>query len=178
MSLEISVELHSTRCACRGGTWASVGGASAARCGDAASELETAVLSLQEWKTLGKPATLEEYEGIRARAAKGERRQFQRFHAVLKVRLSRPPDFRSAIPASEETVTEIIATGGALVRTRLAVSTGDTVVFELPPKYKTRAEVGYVAPAEEGADRYLRVGLRFLDTPLPDGLIPPGAKPV
>lgn len=176
MSLEISIELHSKACSCRGGCWAAIGGQSAARCSDGGAA-ETMTLSMAEWKSHGKPATLEEYRQARDREAKGERREFQRYHAVLAVRLSRTGDFRSAVRESEDTFTEIIAAGGALVRTRIAVEPKDTLLFEHPPHYRSRAEVGYVSPAVEGGQRYLRVGLRFLDAPFPEKLIPPGSQP-
>jgi hypothetical protein len=65
-----------------------------------------------------------------------------------------------------------------MVRSRLAVQSGETLTFAFGKKYESRAEVGYVVPAIEGEERFLRVGLRFLDAPFPDELIPADAEPL
>jgi hypothetical protein len=67
------------------------------------------------------------------------------------------------------------AKGGALVRSRMAVEKGDVLSFEVKD-YKTRAEVMYVSTSS--GDGILRLGLRFLDAPLPDRLIPTDANPL
>jgi hypothetical protein len=175
--LEMGIELHSRSCNCRGGSWAVVGGASSARCkpGDGAA---TASLSVEEWRALGKPATVEDYRETVERAARGERREFRRYHAVLPVRVSRLPTWKSSTHETEETTTEVIARGGCMVRSRLAVQSGETLSVAFGKQYESRAEVGYVVPAIEGDDRFLRVGLRFLDAPFPDELIPADAEPL
>ena len=61
------------------------------------------------------------------------------------------------------------------MRSRMAVEKGDVLSFEVKA-YKTRAEVMYVS--ESSTENILRLGLRFLDAPLPDELIPADAKPL
>jgi len=73
------------------------------------------------------------------------------------------------------TRTEVIARGGALVRSRMALGQGGSVVFGLGD-YSTRAEVVYLNPGRDGDERFMRVGLRFLDEPLPQSAIPEDAK--
>ena len=49
----------------------------------------------------------------------------------------------------------------------------------LGPSYETRAEVTYVSTSEgPGQDGTPRLGLKFLDAPLPESLIPEDAKPL
>jgi hypothetical protein len=46
-------------------------------------------------------------------------------------------------------------------------------------EYETRAEVMYVAAGTgAGMDGVQRLGLKFLDAPLPESLIPADAKPL
>jgi hypothetical protein len=134
------------------------------------------VLPISEWRILGKPADLEAYQEAAARNQAGERREFQRFEARIKVKMSRLATWKTPNPQGEDTVTEVIARGGALVRSRMAVDRGDVLTFETGG-YKTRAEVTYVS-ASAGIGNALLLGLRFLDAPLPDNLIPPDAKPL
>jgi hypothetical protein len=140
-------------------------------------ETESTVLTLKDWKALGKPPNLDEYLKAAARAEAGERREFQRYEATLRVRLSRVPSWRNEAIQFEDTQTEVIARGGALVRSRMAVESGEVVVFELG-SYKTRAEVRYVSGGAGAAEDFQRLGLRFLDTLMPDELIPADAKPL
>jgi hypothetical protein len=176
---ELRIELHGRSCSCRGGSWVLAGGASASPCSSPERDSGRIVVSLTEWRTLGKPATAEEYGAASARAAAGERREFQRFETALPVRLSRIRTWKNEIPQSEETTTEVIAKGGALVRSAMAVDKGDLLFFEVEPDYKTRAEVIYTSlvPTSSGAT-VQRLGLRFLDTPLPEAMIPPSARPL
>jgi len=154
-----------------------MGGASSAACPSRrGAETETVVLSFQDWKALGKPPNLDEYMRAAARAEAGERREFQRYEASVRVRLSRVPSWRSEAIQFEDTETEVIAKGGALVRSRMAVESGELVVFELGA-YKTRAEVRYVSAGSSAGD-FQRLGLRFLDALLPDELIPADARPL
>ena len=78
---------------------------------------------------------------------------------------------------AEETSTEVIAQGGSLVRSRMAVEEGEILMFEMDTRYETRAQVLYMT---QGADPqgppYLRLGVRFLDELMPEGLIPEGAE--
>ena len=171
----MSIELHSTACSCRGGAWAKAGDASSSPCSGGGGA-ETATIALSEWRTAGKPANLEQFRQATVRAEKGERREFPRYEATLTVRLARIPTWRDPSVQSEETQTEIVAKGGALVRTRMAVEKADVLSFEVGPSYKTRAEVMYVSASP--TDGKLRLGLRFLDAPLPDELIPAGAMPL
>ena len=48
---------------------------------------------------------------------------------------------------------------------------------KLVPGVRVRVESG-IAPDKAAERPYLRLGLRFLDTPLPDSLIPKGAEPL
>ncbi len=172
---EMKVELHGRSCSCRGGSWVVFGNASASPC--SGGETAALVVELTEWRTLGKPADLEAYQEATTRVQAGERREFHRFEAALDVRISRLPNWKTPNPQIEQTVTDVIARGGALVRSRMMVDKGEVLTFE-PGDYKSRAEVTYVsAPTGEG-DRLQRLGLRFLDAPLPDALIPQGAKPL
>jgi hypothetical protein len=129
------------------------GGASGSPCSSPDQGSGRVVVSLTEWRTLGKPATAEEYGAAASRAEAGERREFQRFEAALPVRLSRIRTWKNETPQSEETKTEVIAKGGALVRSGMAVEKGDLLLFELRPEYKTRAEVIYTSlvPTSTGA---------------------------
>jgi hypothetical protein len=127
------------------------------------------------WKSLGKPATAEDYTEAKARVEGGERREFQRFEASIPVRLGRMPFWKNPTAQAEDTTTEVIARGGALVLSHMAVEKGDVVVFEAEGGFRTRADVLYVTTSAESV---LRLGLRFLDAPFPDSLIPADAKPL
>lgn len=175
MEQEMKIELHATTCSCRGGAWVMAGAAFGSPCSGGGGT-ETAVLGLSEWRTLGKPANLELYKQANARVEGGERREFPRFEATVKVRLSRIPTWRDPSTQQEETVTDVVARGGALVRTRMVVEKGEILSLGAGASYTTRAEVMYVSAAS--ADGILRLGLRFLDAPLPEHLIPPDAKPL
>jgi hypothetical protein len=73
----------------------------------------------------------------------------------------------------------VIAAGGALVRSRMAVDKGEMIRFKVGDGYDTRAEVMYVSLGSgPGMDGMQRLGLRFLDAPLPETLIPTDAKPL
>jgi hypothetical protein len=170
---DMRIELHGRACSCRGGSWVIVDSSSGSPC-SLASESARVVLTLTEWKNLGKPASAEEHAEAQLRATAGERREFDRFAITLNVRLSRLPSWRSETTQSEDTVTEVIATGGALVRSRMAVEKGETLQFEIAPGFKSRAEVMYVS----GGVGTLRLGLRFLDALLPGHLIPADAQPL
>jgi hypothetical protein len=108
------------------------------------------VLPISEWRVLGKPADLETYQEAAARNEAGERREFQRFEARLEVRIGRLATWKTPNPQAEETFTEVIARGGALVRSRMAVEKGEVLTFETGG-HKTRAEVTYVSAPTGGA---------------------------
>jgi hypothetical protein len=179
MSAEMRIELHGQSCSCRGGSWVLLESTSASPCsGPAAAAAEKAVIDFTEWKQLGKPGSIEAFKEARERTDAGERRQFQRFEVSLPVNLARIPTWRDPSAQAEETLAEVIATGGALVRSRMAVEKGETVRFALRG-YATRAEVTYVsAGVGPGMDGIQRLGLKFLDAPLPDELIPRNARPL
>jgi len=139
---------------------------------------DSVVLGLDEWRQLGKPGSLEVFKEAQGRAESGERRQFQRFEVSMAVRIGRIPTWRDASTQVEETTAEVIAEGGALVRSRMAVDRGEMIRF-LAGAYETRAEVMYVsAGSGPGMDGIQRLGLKFLDAPLPPELIPADAKPL
>ncbi|HXB53394.1 MAG TPA: PilZ domain-containing protein [Vicinamibacteria bacterium] len=174
------VGLHSTSCSCRGGAWVVLGEVPASPCaGSGNGPDQGLVVSLGEWKSLGKPATAEDYAEAKARVEGGERREFQRFEATIPVRLGRMPFWKNPTAQAEDTATEVIARGGALVLSHMAVEKGEVVVFEAEGGFRTRAEVMYVTATKGAtAEAVLRLGLRFLDAPFPDNLIPAGAKPL
>jgi hypothetical protein len=146
--------------------------------GSAEQSRESVVLGLDEWRQLGKPGSLEAFNEAQGRADSGERRQFQRFEVRLPVRLGRIPTWRDPSDQVEDTLADVIAEGGALVRSRMAVEKGEMVRF-LAGAYETRAEVMYAsAGTGAGMDGIQRLGLKFLDAPLPQSLIPADAKPL
>ena len=170
------VELHSRACSCGGGSWMIFGGASNAPCGKGSgTPTPGVVVAMDEWRSLGKPNSMEAYAERTNRAATGERREFKRYAVVLLAKLSRVRSWRDPSNQAEVTVTEVVAAGGALVRTRMAVEECEILVFEVA-HYHTRAEVLYLTRASAPEGPYLRLGLRFLDERLPESLIPPGAK--
>jgi hypothetical protein len=146
--------------------------------GDAGERTETLVLGLEEWRQLGKPGSLELFQEAQSRQEAGERRQFQRFEVTMPVRIGRIPTWRDPSAQVEDTVAEVVAEGGALVRGRMAVDKGEMIRF-LVGGYETRAEVTYVsAGSGAGMDGVQRLGLKFLDAPLPASLIPADARPL
>jgi hypothetical protein len=182
MNPQTRIELHSERCSCRGGSWVLLEGATGSPCSggsDEAATGEKVVVTLKEWRQAGKPGNLELYREAEKRAASGERRQFQRFQVSLKVQLSRITSWREPAAQTEETTTDALAAGGALVRSRMAVEKGQIIQFAVGDDYETRAEVTYVSTGEgPGQDGIPRLGLKFLDAPLPDSLIPEDAEPL
>jgi len=179
MSDEPRIELHGESCQCGGGAWMLLKPAQTSPCaGEPGDRRESVLLGLDEWRQLGKPGTLEAFEEIQRRSEAGDRRQFQRFEVRMPVRIGRIPTWRDASTQVEDTVAEVIAEGGALVRSRMAVERGDVIAFHASG-YETRAEVMYVsAGAGPGMDGIQRVGLKFLDNPLPLTLIPADARPL
>jgi len=173
-SVDMRVELHGRICSCRGGSWVVFGDAAGSPCSGGAGA--RVVLPLGEWRTLGKPADLEAYQDAQARAQAGERREFQRFAVTLEVRIGRMPTWKSPTTQLEDTVTDVVARGGALVRSRMAVDKGELLTFECEG-FRTRAEVMYVS-APSGPEAAQRLGLRFLDAPLPDEFVPAGSEPL
>jgi PilZ domain len=170
----MQIELHGRTCSCKGGSWMIVDPSAGSPCSAGVPDPSRVLLTLTEWKNLGKPASAEEHAQALSRSSGGERREFDRFAIELNVRLSRLPSWRNDRVQLEDTVTEVIAKGGALVRSRMAVEKGETLQFEIAPAFKSRAEVMYVS----GATGALLLGLRFLDVPLPGHLIPANAKPL
>jgi len=157
-----------------------LGGVSGAPCagGSEGSEANV-VVGMSQWRTLGKPANVETYRETLARVDAGERREFARYAAALDVTLSRIGTWQGEAAQVEQTTTEVVAKGGALVRSRMAIERGETLSFAVGSGFKTHAEVMYVsAPAKGSAEPCLRLGLRFLDAPLPDSLIPTDAEPL
>jgi hypothetical protein len=180
MSAEPRIELHGAGCSCRGGAWVLLESTQRSPCaGDAAATAEKLVLGLAEWRQLGKPGNLEAFKEAQGRAESGERRQFQRFEVTMPVRIGRIPTWRDPSVQVEETVAEVVAEGGALVRSRMAVEKGEMIRFFAGPDYETRAEVMYVSMGSgAGMDGVQRLGLKFLDAPLPESLIPEDAQPL
>jgi hypothetical protein len=180
MNPQTRIELHSETCTCRGGSWVLLEGATGSPCSGApdADAGEKTIVTLKEWRQAGKPGNLEVYRAAEERAASGERREFQRFQVSLEVKLSRITSWREPAGQSEETTTDAIAAGGALVRSHMAVEKGQIIQFAVGD-YETRAEVTYVSTGEgPGHDGIQRLGLKFLDAPLPEALIPEDAEPL
>ena len=171
---DMQIELHGRTCSCRGGSWVIVDPNAGSPCSAGGLDPSRVLLTLTEWKNLGKPASAEEHAQALARANGGERREFDRFAITLNVRLSRLPSWRNETVQTEDTVTEVIAKGGALVRSRMAVEKGETIQLEIGSAFKSRTEVMYVS----GGAGTLRLGLRFLDALLPADMIPPDAQPL
>ncbi len=184
MSIGTRIELHSRKCSCRGGSWVLLEGSPGSPCsGSEAPSADKVVLALTEWKALSKPGSVEAYRSAQEREEAGERREFSRFEVEMSVRIARLPNFREPEPQSEETVAEVIATGGALVRSLMAVDKGEIIEFSVDdgggPGFKTRSEVMYVSTGQgPGLDGVQRLGLKFLDAPLPESFIPSDAQPL
>jgi hypothetical protein len=141
------------------------------------------VLTLGEWKALSKPGSVEAYRSAQEREEAGDRREFTRYEVEMKVRIARLPNFREPDPQSEETTAEVIATGGALVRSLMAIDKGEIIEFAVGDSkangFKTRSEVMYVSTGQgPGLDGVQRLGLKFLDAPLPESFIPSDAQPL
>lgn len=178
MSAATRVELHSRDCSCRGGAWVLLERTQKSPCSGEAAAADKIVLGLVEWRQLGKPHCAESCREAQQRADGGDRRQFQRFVVSLAVRIERIASWRSPTAQAEDTTAEAIATGGALVRSRMAVDKGEVIRFRLQD-YETRAEVTYASARSDGdAKGIQRLGLKFLDAPLPDSLIPADARPL
>jgi hypothetical protein len=61
----------------------------------------------------------------------------------------------------------------------MAVDKGEMIQFAIGDDYETRAEVMYVSNGRgPGLDGVQRLGLKFLDAPLPESFIPSGAEPL
>ncbi len=173
------IELHGRGCSCRGGAWVLLESTQRSPCpAEVADAAEKLVLGLEEWRQLGKPGSLEVFQEAQGRSETGERRQFQRFEVTMAVRLARIATWRDPSAQVEETLAEVLAEGGALVRSRMALDKGEMIRFLLDG-YETRAEVMYVSMGSgAGMDGIQRLGLKFLDAPLPESLIPAGARPL
>ena len=180
MSDEPRIELHSKSCSCRGGAWVLLEATLESPCsGEAASTAGKMVLGITEWRQLGKPGNLESCREAQGRADGGERREFQRYEVTMRVRIERIASWRDPSAQAEETVADVIATGGALVRSLMAVEKGEIIRFCVGKDYETRAEVMYVAMGSgPGMDGIQRLGLKFLDAPLPESFIPADARPL
>jgi hypothetical protein len=183
MSAGTRIELHSRDCSCRGGSWVLLEGSSGSPCSGADDGAgEKLVVSLAEWKQAGKPGSVETYRSAQAREKEGERREFTRYEVSLDVRIARLPNFREPEPQTEHTVAEVIAAGGALVRSMMAIDKGEIIEFAIGrdgDAFKTRSEVMYVSTGQgPGLDGVQRLGLKFLDAPLPETFIPSGARPL
>jgi len=174
------IELHTKSCTCRGGSWVLLEGASGSPCAGADEDANSKViLNLAEWRQLGKPSNVEAYKEAEERQEAGDRREFQRFEVSLEVRLSRIPTWREPDVQSEDTIADVIALGGALVRSRMAVEKGDIIQFSIGDDFESRAEVMYASTGQgPGLDGIQRLGLKFLDALLPDSFIPPDAEPL
>jgi hypothetical protein len=175
--VETRVELHSRGCSCGGGSWMILGTAGSAPCGKDRGGAPTGlVLTLSEWRSAGKPNTEEAYAERSSRVEPGERREFKRYAVVMPVTLRRIPTWRDKMTQAEETSTEVVAQGGSLVRSRMAVEEGEILIFEVDARYKTRAQVLYMTHGSQPpGPPYLRLGVRFLDELMPEQLIPAGA---
>ena len=96
------------------------------------------------------------------------------FEVTLPVRLDRIPTMGEELV--ENTIAEVIGPGGAIVRSSMALDKGEIIRFQLG-SYETRAEVQYISSGlGRGMDGIQRLGLSFLDAPLPVALIPTDAR--
>jgi hypothetical protein len=178
MSTSTRIELHGRDCSCRGGSWALLEGASASPCSSARDgSTEKVILTLAEWKQAGKPGSVEAYRAVQEREKAGERREFTRYEVRMDVHIARVATWRDPDPQGENTTADVIAAGGALVRSMMAVEKGEIIEFSIGSAFKTRSEVMYVSTGQgAGLDGVQRLGLKFLDAPLPESFIPPGAR--
>jgi len=173
------IELHGVECSCRGGAWVLLDSQQQSPCGNGSEAGERLVLGINEWRQLGKPGSLTVFQQAQSRADNGERREFQRFEVAMPVTIARIATWRDPSAQTEDTLADVIAAGGALVRSRMAVEKGEMIRFAVGENYDTRAEVMYVSLGlSAGTDGVQRLGLRFLDAPLPEALIPADAKPL
>ena len=105
-----------------------------------------------------------------------------RFEVDLDVRIARIAIGRESEPEREDTTAEVIAEGGALVQCMMTIEEGETIEFTISNDgdvFRTRAKVMYVSTGEgPDHDGFQRLGLKFLDSPLPSSFIPPGALPL
>jgi hypothetical protein len=61
----------------------------------------------------------------------------------------------------------------------MAIEKGEIVHFAVGDQYESRAEVMYVSTGQgPGLDGVQRLGLKFLDAPLPESFIPKDATPL
>src|SRR5688572_2935122 len=100
------VELHPRTCACRGGSWMSLGGQSGSPCSDDGRPPVGAILvPLEQWRAMGKPHNVEEFQEFLNRVSRsGDRREYERYELVIGVRLFRLD--APVAPSSEVTSTE------------------------------------------------------------------------
>src|SRR5512145_690179 len=152
-----------------------MGDASSSPCTPGAIPEGAIVLDIAEWRSLGKPASSEEYKDLTEKPSGKDRREFKRFAVRLLIRISRLGTWRNPEVQSETCETEVVAVGGALVSCRMAIDKGDMVVFEYRD-FQTRSEVRYVSGGETAES--MRVGLRFIASPFPESLIPQDAQPI
>lgn len=97
-----------------------------------------------------------------------DRRQHRRFEIFLNFRLRRAAGGEDR--SEEQTVAENVGKGGARILTSLSLAKGEVVIVEeLGGSFSTRAEIKNVYI---GKDNIPRLNLHFLDTPMPDRLIP------
>jgi hypothetical protein len=183
VNAQTRIELHDRGCSCRGGSWVLLEGSSGSPCAGARDgSAEKVVLSLAEWKQFGKPGSVEAYRAAKEREEAGERREFTRYEVELDVRIARIPSWREPNPQAEDTIAEVIATGGALVRSMMAIERGEIIEFSIGKEgdgFRTRSQVMYVSAGQgPGLDGCQRLGLKFLDAPLPESFIPQDARPL
>ena len=174
MSGEPRIELHGSGCSCRGGAWVLLEATQRRRApGDGSERAEQLVLGLAEWRQLGKPGSLEVFQEAQGRVDNGERRQFERFEVTMPVRIARIATWRDPSAQVEETLAEVVAAGGALVRSRMAVEKGEMIRFAVGEAYETRAEVMYVSLGSgAGMDGIQRLGLQVPRRPAARGAHP------
>ena len=61
----------------------------------------------------------------------------------------------------------------------MAIEKAEVIQFAIGDDFSTRAEVTYVSTGQgPGLDGIQRLGLKFLDAPLPESFIPKDAEPL
>jgi hypothetical protein len=122
---------------------------------------------MEQWRAMGKPHNVEEFQDFLKRMEKsGDRREHERFDVVVGIRLSRL-DVPAAHDFSELTSTENLSRGGARVRSQMHARKGDVLLFEeARSQWRTRAQIQDVT----GGDSERRLHLRFLDSSAPENL--------
>ena len=169
----VKIELHSKACSCRGGSWVLMGSASTSLCElhDRGRRRRRA----SEWRSLGKPASVEEYTDAHGEA--DDREGAARIQALC------------GSPARPSVPHRLVAQPRGPGRGLRNRGRGRRRCTRLLPNGAREGGHAHLrAPRvphpirgplrlRGESEGTLRVGLRFLDAPFPEALIPADAQP-